>query len=111
MTALALGSGEELLPQTVGAQEPALDVIVEVCLHDLAGDLLVPGRVLDWNERLDAAVEVSHIQSADEMNQGLATGGRARRRSARSGRAPGRGLPTVLLTVFGELGLPRRQRA
>jgi hypothetical protein len=79
MSALALGSGEELLPQTVGAQEPALDVMVEVWLHELAEDLLVHGRVLDWNERLDAAVEVWRIQSADEMNT----------RASRPGAEPG----------------------
>ena len=66
--ALPLGSGEEPLPQTVGAQDPALRIVVEVCLHDLVEDLLVHGRVLDRNERLDAAVEVSRSQSADEMN-------------------------------------------
>jgi hypothetical protein len=89
--ALPLGSGEEPLPQTVGAQDLVLGVIVEVCLHDLVGDLLVHGRVLDRNERLGAAVEVSRIQSADEMNtRAWRRGPSPARRSARSGRAPGR---------------------
>ena len=59
MRALRLCSRQEPLPRAVGAQDPALRIVVEVCLHDLVEDLLVHGRVLDRNECLDAAVSRS----------------------------------------------------
>src|SRR6516165_12439206 len=54
-----LGPGEESLPRAIGAQDPALSVVVKVRLHDLVEDLLVHGRIFDWNQRFDPAVQVS----------------------------------------------------
>src|SRR5438093_890877 len=59
MRAQGLGTREEPLPRAVGAQNPALSIVVEVRLQDLVEDLLVHGRVFDRNECLDAAVEVT----------------------------------------------------
>ena len=59
MRARGFGSRTLSLPRIVGVQEPALGVVVKVRLHNLIEDLLVHGRVLDWNQCFDAAIEVS----------------------------------------------------
>src|SRR5664279_2529024 len=38
---------------------PALFVILEVCHHDLAKNLLVHGRIENWRQHLDTAIEIA----------------------------------------------------
>src|SRR5450755_611162 len=38
---------------------PALFVILEVCHHDLAKNLLVHGRIENWRQHLDPAIEIA----------------------------------------------------
>ena len=59
MRARGFGSRTLSLPRIVGVQEPALRVVVQIRLHNLIEDLLVHGRVLDWNQCFDAAIEIS----------------------------------------------------
>ena len=56
----------------VGAQIPALRLILEIGDHDLVQHLLMHGRIVDRNQGLDAAVEVArHPVRRGDVDLGL----------------------------------------
>ena len=71
MGILRLCPRTETLPRAVGAQNPALSIVVQVCLHDLVEDLLVHGGVFDRNQCFHPAVEVARPIGRRDEHRGL----------------------------------------
>src|SRR5262245_21108162 len=71
MRTLRLGFRDQPLVIAVGAQRPALSVVMEISLHDLIENLLVHRRVLYRNQSFDPPVEVTrHPISRRDEDQG-----------------------------------------